>query len=88
MDDSPVLEAANETVNVPAAEDDEIDPLDAYMLEIDKQVQALDSKDIDMPAKAEEEANAKHEEEEEEAAEDEDAKLKSGKFTSVEELIA
>lgn len=91
MDDSPAQEPVNaysNNSNVPAAEDDEIDPLDAYMLEIDKQVKALDSKDVEMLTKAEEDAKAEDEEEEEEAAEDEDAKLKAGNFTSVEELIA
>ncbi len=88
MDDSPVQEAV---LNVPAVDGDEIDPLDAYMLEIDEQVKALDSKpssDVQMMSKAEEEAKAGDEEDEEEAAEDEDAKLKAGNFTSVEELIA
>ncbi len=40
MDDSSVQETANVTNN-----NEEIDPLDAYMLEIDEQVQKLDKKE-------------------------------------------
>lgn len=102
MDDSPVMEStsnANANANVPVNEEDEIDPLDAYMLEIDKQVKALQSKDVQMSSTAatiateeqvpdENENENESESEEEEAAEDEDVKLKTGNFTSVEELIA
>lgn len=90
MDDSPVLETPNILNN--NLEGDEIDPLDAYMLEIDQQVQKLDESD---KLKVEEEQfkmsldspKADVEAEEEDGEEDETIG-KAGNFSTVEELIA
>jgi negative regulator of genetic competence, sporulation and motility len=90
MDDSLVLETPNILNN--NLEGDEIDPLDAYMLEIDQQVQKLDESD---KLKVEEEQvkmsldspKADVEAEEEDGEEDETIG-KAGNFSTVEELIA
>lgn len=83
MDDSPIQESSKITNNT--AGDDEIDPLDAYMLEIDKEVKQLQSQ----PKVAEDTSMEPELEEYDAEGDDEvDAKLKTGNFTSVEELIA
>ncbi len=94
MDDTPVQETQNVSNN--KFEGDEIDPLDAYMLEIDEQVQKLDEKD---KRKVEEEAkktfedaldSPKPEIREIEGDEDDEEETigKAGNFATVEELIA
>jgi hypothetical protein len=93
MDDTPVQETQNVSNN--KFEGEEIDPLDAYMLEIDEQVQKLDEKD---KRKVEEEAKKTFEDaldspkteirEIEEDDEEEETIGKAGNFATVEELIA
>lgn len=91
MDDSPVQETQNSSNN--NLEEKEIDPLDAYMLEIDQQVQKLDEKD---KLKVEEEQvkvkvsldSSKPEIEGEEEDDEEETIGKAGNFSTVEELIA
>lgn len=94
MDDTPVQETQNVSNN--KFEGEEIDPLDAYMLEIDEQVQKLDEKD---KRKVEEEAKKTFEDaldspkteirETEEGEEDDEETIgKAGNFATVEELIA
>lgn len=93
MDDSPV----QETKNVSMSNSDEIDPLDAYMLEIDNQVQKLDENDklkefqneplkqkLSLGNNASEESIKVELEDEEE----EEIIGKAGNFSTVEELIA
>jgi hypothetical protein len=85
MDDSLVLETPNILNN--NLEGDEIDPLDAYMLEIDQQVQKLDESD---KLKVEEEQvkmSSDSPKADVEAEEDETIG-KAGNFSTVEELIA
>lgn len=95
MDDSPVQETQNVSNNNNDTE--EIDPLDAYMLEIDEQVQKLDEKD--KLKEAEELAARKRVEslkeaetaavnDENEDDEEEETIGKAGNFSTVEELIA
>lgn len=98
MDDSPVQETNNVTIN--NTNDNEIDPLDAYMLEIDEQVQQLDKKDQEEAEKLRneklaQEATALSEEAnypsilgDENEEEDEEVVGKAGNFSTVEELIA
>ena len=89
MDDSPVQETRNVSNN--NLEEKEIDPLDAYMLEIDQQVQKLDEKD---KLKVEEEQvkvkvdSSKPEIEGEDDEDEEETIGKAGNFSTVEELIA
>ena len=94
MDDSPVQETQNVSNN---NDTEEIDPLDAYMLEIDEQVQKLDEKD--KLKEAEELAARKRVEslkeaesatvnDENEDEEEEETIGKAGNFSTVEELIA
>ena len=98
MDDSPV----QETKNVSNFNDiEEIDPLDAYMLEIDEQVHKLDERDK-LKVAEEETARKIHEAEKEKEKEkeagdkeiddeddDEEETIgKVGNFSTVEELIA
>lgn len=95
MDDSPVQETQNVSNNNNDTE--EIDPLDAYMLEIDEQVQKLDEKDKLKEAEElaarkrveslkEAESAAVNDENEDE--EEEETIGKAGNFSTVEELIA
>lgn len=98
MDDSPVQETNNVTIN--NTNDNEIDPLDAYMLEIDEQVQQLDKKDQEEAEKLRneklaqeatalsEEANSPSILGDENEEEDEEVVGKAGNFSTVEELIA
>lgn len=92
MDDSPV----QETKIVSKQNDtEEIDPLDAYMLEIDEQVTKLDEKDKlkeveeqaarKMVAK---ETEPKAIENDDEEDEEDETIGKAGNFATVEELIA
>jgi len=91
MDDSPVQETRNVSNN--NLEEKEIDPLDAYMLEIDQQVQKLDQKD---KLKVEEEQvkvkvgldSSKPEIDGEDDDDEEETIGKAGNFSTVEELIA
>ena len=89
MDDSPVQET--EKISNNNLEEKEIDPLDAYMLEIDQQVQKLDEKD---KLKVEEEQvkvkvdSSKPEIEGEDDEDEEETIGKAGNFSTVEELIA
>lgn len=98
MDDSPVQETDNIS-NKNNLED--IDPLDAYMLEIDEQVQKLDEKDKLKEAeelaasrlkaktdKEKESIEANDLEEDENEEEEEETIGKAGNFSTVEELIA
>lgn len=96
MDDSPV----QETKNVSNAIDtEEIDPLDAYMLEIDEQVTKLDENDKlkeaeekvtrrKAAAETEKELVVKAVEKDEEDDEEDETIGKAGHFATVEELIA
>lgn len=95
MDDSPVQETIKVSNN--NLDDKEIDPLDAYMFEIDQQVQSLDEKD---KLKIEEEQvkvkvevkvildSTKPEIEGEDEDDEEETIGKAGNFSTVEELIA
>ena len=86
MEDSLELEQKNDVSM--SNLNDEIDPLDAYMLEIDQQVQTLDEKDKikkqeDTPVTISDNKNNSDEDEEEE-----ETIGKAGNFATVEELIA
>lgn len=88
MDDSPVQEP--QIVSNNNIENDGIDPLDAYMLEIDQQVQKLDEKD---KLKEEEKQVNKSLDSpkiviEGEEEEEDETIGKAVKFSTVEELIA
>lgn len=90
MDDSPVQEHQNASNN--NIESDEIDPLDAYMLEIDQQVQRLDEKDKlkeeEKLVKASLDSPKTIIEGDEEGEDEEETIGKAGNFSTVEELIA
>lgn len=95
MDDSPVQEIQNNIID-----NEEIDPLDAYMLEIDKQVHKLDERDKlkeqEVAADNEKEyaildgknSNLIHDDSIENEDDDEETIGKAGNFSTVEELIA
>ena len=97
MDDSPVQETKNVSIQ---NDTEEIDPLDAYMLEIDEQVQQLDENDklkeaeglaARKRAESVRENEAKDNEaeaEEDDGDEEEETIGKAGNFSTVEELIA
>lgn len=97
MDDSPVQETKN--VSNPI-DTEEIDPLDAYMLEIDEQVTKLDERDKlkeaeeqatrrKAEAQAEKEAESEPKIIENDEEDDDDETIgKAGNFATVEELIA
>lgn len=90
MDDYPVQEHQNASNN--NIEGDEIDPLDAYMLEIDQQVQRLDEKDKlkeeEKLVKASLDSPKTIIEGDEEGEDEEETIGKAGNFSTVEELIA
>lgn len=90
MDDSPVQEPQNALNN--NIEGVEIDPLDAYMLEIDQQVQKLDEKDKlkeeEKQVKASLDSPKTVIEGDEEGEDEEETIGKAGNFSTVEELIA
>lgn len=91
MEDSPESETKNVSMSV---EDDEIDPLDAYMLEIDQQVQTLDEKDklksqtAAMKLQDTVSPMSTHDSVDVDEEDDEETIGKAGNFATVEELIA
>lgn len=97
MDDSPELERKN--IDSKSVKEDEIDPLDAYMLEIDQQVQTLDENDKIKENEVKQQVqdvlldtatnlNNDNIDNLEADEEDEETIGKAGNFATVEELIA